>query len=94
MKPSKMLCCTEHAATFFTGGYCPVCGKLRTPPGAWNSQEVQNKYQVLESERQKLREQIRLVQLQAATLFAQMTQEERDMMAAETMNEKGCNEST
>jgi len=94
MKPSKMLCCTEHAATFFTGGYCPVCGKLRTPPGKLNSQVVNLQYVELEVERQKLQEQMRRVQQQASNLFAQIAQEERDMLDAETQNEKRCNEST
>jgi len=94
MKPSKMLCCTEHAATFFTGGYCPVCGKLRTAPGDLNSQEVKQKYQELETERQGLQKQIHRVQQLAAELFERITREERDMLDAETMNEKRCNEST
>lgn len=87
-------CCTEHASTFFTGGYCPLCGRIQTPPSELNSQKAHHMYQRLEVERQRLRDQIRHTQRLAAELFEQMTHEERDMLAAETMNEKRCNEST
>lgn len=87
-RTAPFACCPAHPGTvFYSGGFCPVCGQLRTEPGPLNSVDAHQDFQALETERKALLEHIQRVYKMSSAVFARLVQEEQQMIEAERENE-------